>query len=68
MAWRVGGEEKREKGGSSLSVHSLEVRVLQLEGALASLQRDYEKLYGELVAVRKELWALKEVKNNVSKT
>ena len=45
-----------------MSVHSLEVKVMQLEGALASLRRDYERLYDELVRTRKELWELKGVK------
>jgi hypothetical protein len=43
-----------------MSVRLLEVRVLQLEGKLLSLQRDYDKLYDELVKVRKELWELKK--------
>jgi hypothetical protein len=43
-----------------LSVHSLEVELLQVKGKLQSLQRDYEKQYDELVKVRKELWELKK--------
>ena len=33
--------------------------LLQLEAKLASLQRDYDRLYDELVRTRRELWALK---------
>ena len=47
-------------GVSYLSVHLLEVELLQVKGALASLQRDYEKQYDDLIRVRKELWALRE--------
>jgi hypothetical protein len=36
-------------------------KIMQLEGKLQSLQRDYEKLYNELVATRKELWELKKI-------
>jgi hypothetical protein len=35
-----------------LSVHSLEVELLQVKGKLQSLQRDYEKLYGEVTVLR----------------
>ena len=34
--------------------------VVQLQGAIASLQRDYDKLYDELIKTRKELAALKD--------
>jgi hypothetical protein len=34
--------------------------LMQIKSALASLQRDYEKQYDELVKVRKELWELKK--------
>jgi hypothetical protein len=43
-----------------MSVHLLEVELLQVKGKLQSLQRDYEKQYDELVKVRKELWELKK--------
>ena len=33
--------------------------LLQCQAKLASLQRDYDRLYDELVKTRKELWELK---------
>jgi hypothetical protein len=43
-----------------MSVHGLEVELLQVKGKLQSLQRDYEKLYGEVTRLRVEVVALKE--------
>jgi hypothetical protein len=43
-----------------MRVRSLEVELLQVRGKLLSLQRDYDKLYDELVKVRRELWELKK--------
>jgi hypothetical protein len=36
-------------------------KIMQLEGKLQSLQRDYEKLYNELIETRKKLAELKNV-------
>lgn len=41
-----------------MSVHELEVALVQCQGRVASLERDYERVYDELVRVRAELWAL----------
>jgi hypothetical protein len=35
-----------------MSVHGLEVELLQVRGKLLSLQRDYEKQYEELTKLR----------------